>query len=165
MRARRVLLIVALAGVAAFVLIQLVPYGHDHTNPRVTAEPAWDSPRTERLARDACFACHSNETEWPWYTSVAPFSWLVQHDVEEGRATLNFSEWNRAQFELQDIGDVVLEGEMPPIQYRLIHGAARLTDAERRALAEGLEATVRSSPPGSTAAGGAPPGDADTDGD
>jgi mono/diheme cytochrome c family protein len=164
MRARRVLLIVALAGVAAFVLIQLVPYGRDHTNPRVTAEPVWDSARTERLARDACFACHSNETEWPWYTSVAPFSWLVQHDVEDGRATLNFSEWNRPQSELEDIGDVVLEGEMPPTQYRLIHAEARLTDAERRALAEGLETTVRTSPPGSTAPRGAS-GDSDADND
>ena len=146
---RKVLLLVALVAVGAFVLIQFVPYGHDHSNPPVTAEPAWDSPRTEALAHDACFACHSNETEWPWYTNVAPFSWLVQHDVDEGRATLNFSEWNRFQFELQDISDVVREGAMPPTQYTLIHGDARLTDAERRQLAAGLEATVRTSPPGS----------------
>jgi hypothetical protein len=147
MRVRRVLGVVAIAGVGAFLLIQLVPYGRDHTNPPVTAEPAWDSARTERLARDACFACHSNETEWPWYTNVAPMSWLVQRDVDEGREVLNFSEWDRPQSELEEIGEVVLEGEMPTLAYRLVHAEARLDDAERRALAEGLVATVRSSPP------------------
>ena len=89
----------------------------------------------------------------------------MQHDVEGGRATLNFSERNRPTFVLGDIGDVVLGGEMPPTQYRLIHAAACLTDAELGPLADGLEATVRSSPPGSTAAGGAPSSDSDTDGD
>jgi Haem-binding domain len=70
--------------IGAFLLIQLIPYGHDHANPPVGAEPAWDSPATRELATAACFDCHSNETEWPWYTSVAPFSWLTQRDVEEG---------------------------------------------------------------------------------
>ena len=154
MKVRRVLAVVSIVAVAAFGLIQLVPYGRDHANPPVVAEPVWDSPRTEALAREACFACHSNETEWPWYTSVAPFSWLTQRDVDEGRETLNFSEWDRPQFELEDIGEVVLEGEMPPGQYALIHGEARLTDAERRDLAAGLEATVEGSPPAAGAAEG-----------
>jgi mono/diheme cytochrome c family protein len=161
---RRVLLLVVVVALGAFALIQLVPYGRDHTNPPVVAEPAWDSARTEALARDACFACHSNETEWPWYTNVAPMSWLVQHDVDEGRATLNFSDWNRGQFELEDIGDVVREGEMPPTQYTLIHADARLTDAERQQLAAGLEATVRSSPPGSVSGSGSS-SDGTSDGD
>ena len=164
MKIRRVLLLVVLVAVGAFAAIQLVPYGRDHTNPPITAEPAWDTRRTEALARDACFACHSNETQWPWYTSVAPVSWLTQRDVDDGRATLNFSEWNRVQFELQDIGEVVRDGEMPPTQYTLVHGEARLTDAERRQLAAGLEATVRTSPPGSTG-GASGPGSSDRDGD
>jgi hypothetical protein len=63
------------------VLIQLVPFGRDHTNPVVTAEPRWDSPVTRELADRACFDCHSNETEWPWYAGVAPVSWLVYRDV------------------------------------------------------------------------------------
>src|SRR6478736_5462202 len=83
----------------AVVAIQLVPYGPSRVNPAVAGEPAWDSPATRALAKQACFDCHSNETEWPAYSSVAPVSWLVQHDVDEGRAVLNFSEWTRPQKE------------------------------------------------------------------
>ena len=75
----------------AFVAIQLVPYGRDHDNPAVIAEPNWDSPQTRDLFMTACGDCHSYETEWPWYSNIAPVSWLVQHDVEEGREKLNFS--------------------------------------------------------------------------
>jgi mono/diheme cytochrome c family protein len=131
--------------VGAFLLIQLIPYGRDHTNPPVVAEPAWDSPATRELAAAACFDCHSNETEWPWYTSVAPISWLTQHDVEEGRATLNFSEWNRPP-ETGEVSEAIREGSMPPWYYRLLHPAARLSDAELEQLIAGLEATFRASP-------------------
>jgi hypothetical protein len=130
------------------VAIQLIPYGRDHTNPPVTAEPAWDSPDTRASAVTACFDCHSNETEWPWYTNVAPMSWLVQRDVDEGRETLNFSEWDRPQSEeIDEVGEIVIEGEMPPTQYTLIHRDASLSDEERQALAEGLETTMDGSPP------------------
>ena len=67
-------------------LFSFVPYGRDHVNPPVGAEPSWDSPETRALARQACFDCHSNETEWPAYSTVAPVSWLIQHDVSEGAA-------------------------------------------------------------------------------
>ena len=57
-----------------------------------------------RLRENACLACHSNLTDWPWYTNVAPVSWLTQHDVEDGRAKLNFSEWQRPQeADLQEV--------------------------------------------------------------
>lgn len=72
------------------VAIQAVPYGRSHTNPPVHGEPAWDSPRTRELAVRACYACHSNETTWPWCSNLAPISWLVQYDVDQGRAELNF---------------------------------------------------------------------------
>ena len=98
------------------------------------------------MATAACFDCHSNETEWPWYTSMAPFSWLTQHDVEEGRAILNFSEWNRPQ-ETDEVTEAIREGSMPPWHYRLLHPAARLSDAELERLIAGLEATFRASPP------------------
>ena len=120
--------------------IQLVPYGRDHSNPPVLAEPAWDSPRTEELVRRACFDCHSNEVEWPWYSNVAPMSWLVLGHVEEGRDELNFSEWGRRQ-EIDEIVESVLEGEMPPQYYRLVNSKGRLSDAERDELLRGLELT------------------------
>jgi mono/diheme cytochrome c family protein len=128
--------------VLAFVAIQFVPYGRDHVNPPVGAEPSWDSSETRALARQACFDCHSNETEWPAYSSVAPISWLIQHDVSEGRAVLNFSEWQRRQEEAKEAAEEVLEGEMPLRMYQLIHAHARLSAADRERLARGLERTL-----------------------
>ena len=92
-RTVKIVLWVVVALIVGFGLIQLVPYGRDHTNPPVTSEPAWDSPQTKALAQKACFDCHSNETVWPWYSSIAPGSWLIYRDVVEGRGNLNFSEW------------------------------------------------------------------------
>ena len=124
-----------------FLLIQFLPFGH-RSNPPVMAEPAWDSPETRAIARKACFDCHSNETQWPLYARVAPVSWLVSRDVQHGREALNFSEWQRPQSEAHEAAEVVAEGEMPMRIYTLMHSHARLTAAERRSLALGLERTV-----------------------
>ncbi len=125
-----------------FLVIQLVPYGRDHTNPPVTGEPTWDAPDTRALAKQACFDCHSNETEWPAYASIAPASWLVQHDVDEGRTALNFSEWTRPQNEAKEAAIAVREDKMPPTAYTLIHAHARLSAADRDRLAQGLARTL-----------------------
>jgi mono/diheme cytochrome c family protein len=122
---------------AVLLGIQLIPYGRDHDNPPVIAEPAWDSAQTRELAVRACFDCHSNETVWPWYSNVAPMSWMVQRDVDEGREELNFSEWPQ---DGDESAETIREGSMPPFSYRLIH---RLTDAELATLAQGLAITLR----------------------
>lgn len=131
-------------GVALLLVLQLVPYGRDHANPPVVREPAWDSPATRELARRACFDCHSRETVWPWYSHVAPVSWLVQRDVTAGREELDFSAWTgtREGESGHKMAEEVREGEMPPLPYRLLHPAARLTPAEQEALARGLVATA-----------------------
>ena len=133
---------IGVALLSTLLAIQLVPYGRDHGNPAVTGEPTWDAPETRALAKQACFDCHSNETKWPAYASVAPASWLVQHDVNEGRAVLNFSEWTRPQEEAKDASEVILEGEMPPAAYTLVHANARLSTADRDRLAQGLARTL-----------------------
>ena len=132
----------ALGLLGLFVVIQLVPYGRNHTNPPITGEPPWDAPATRALATQACFDCHSNETTWPAYASVAPVSWLVQHDVDEGRAALNFSEWTRPQKEAKEAAKEVREGEMPPMAYTLMHAHARLSAADTAGLAQGLANTL-----------------------
>ena len=99
------------------VLIQLVPYGRDHDNPPVVNEPEWSSESDRALVARACFDCHSNETEWPWYSNIAPVSWWTQNHVDEGRAELNFSEWSWDYDELDEIAESVMEGEMPPGYY------------------------------------------------
>lgn len=130
--------------VGGFVLIQLVPYGRNHTNPPVTSEPNWDSTQTRELAQRACFDCHSNETQWPWYSNIAPVSWLVYNDTVEGRQYLNFSTWNEGGKgrEPGEAIEAVSEGQMPPQIFLTMHPEARLTPAERQALIDGLRATV-----------------------
>ena len=129
---------VLLAGVPLALVIQLLPLGRDHTNPPVRQEPAWDAPESRELAVRACFDCHSNETVWPWYSHVAPASWLVWSDVMRGRRKLNFSEWDRPQREVRKTVAEVRRGSMPPWYYPW----ARLSAAEREVLLRGLDATV-----------------------
>ena len=138
---RRTIGIAALVIVAGLLLIQLIPYGHDHTNPPVVQEPQWDNPATRALAVRACFDCHSNQTNWSaWYTNVAPMSWLVQHDVDDGRRTLNFSEWNRRQRGARDMAETVQRGSMPRWFYVPLHPEANLSSDERQQLINGLQA-------------------------
>lgn len=131
-------------GIGGFLLIQLVPYGRNHTNPAVVGEPNWDSPQTRELAQRACYDCHSNETVWPWYSNVAPVSWLTQHDTDEGRQHLNFSTWGSGGQgrEPGEAIETIAEGQMPPPVYLITHPEARLTAAEKQALMEGLRATI-----------------------
>jgi heme-binding protein len=129
-------ILIGLAGL--LVAIQLVPYGRDHTNPSGGRPIAWDSPRTEQLMTDACMDCHSYETEWPWYSNIAPISWLVQSDVDEGRGALNLS---TGDGDVDEMIETIQEGEMPPWQYKPLHPASRLSDQEKQQLIDGLRAT------------------------
>lgn len=131
-----------LAVVVVIVLVmQVVPYGRDHSNPQVVEEPKWDSPQTRELAMRACFDCHSNKTKWPWYADLAPFSWVVQRNVNQARTVLNFSDWTRPYELVPQAPHSVLAREMPPRSYKMLHPKARLTDAETEQLAKGLQAT------------------------
>ena len=140
---KRIFLGLAAIAVVGFGVIQLVPYGRAHANPPVLGEPAWDSPRTRELTVRACFACHSNEVDWPWYSNIAPISWYVQNHVDEGRDELNFSEWTRPQKEADESAETVRDGEMPPGYYTLgpLNSSASLTAAEKAELVRGLVAT------------------------
>jgi hypothetical protein len=141
-RWKSLLAVASLAALGLVLVAQVVPYGRNHSNPPIVAEPTWDSASTRGLAERACFDCHSNQTRWPWYSHVAPMSWLVQNHVDEGRSVLNFSEWGRGNSEAGEAAETVREREMPPRSYVLLHPAARLTDAEREQLARGLDASL-----------------------
>ena len=152
MKTRIIRLLIAAVGLAVggLLLIQLVPYGRDHSNPPVVSEPVWGTAEARAIAVRACYDCHSNEVDWsPFYTSVAPASWLVQRDVEHGREHLNFSDWERssrregAAETIEEIHEVLNEGEMPPLQYTLVHPEARLSSAEIQILVDGLRTAGR----------------------
>ena len=145
---------VAAAAVAALLAIQLVPVWALQTNPPVVSEPNWAGPQTRALAQRACFDCHSNETVWPWYSRVAPVSWLVTLNTLRGRRSLNFSEWSSVaalsgsegfggRRGVREIGEKISSGEMPPADYVWQHPAAQLTDAEKQQLIAGLQASLK----------------------
>ena len=129
------------AAVILFALIQFVPYGRDHENPAVIAEPAWDSPQTRELFFRACKDCHSHETNWPWYASIAPISWMMQYDIDEGRSHFNVSRWGQGKQDADEAAGMLRKGEMPPWFYLPAHPEAQLTDAEKQALIAGFVAT------------------------
>jgi cytochrome c551/c552 len=128
--------------IALFVIFQFIPYGKDHNNPPVVSEPNWDSQQTRDLAKRACFGCHSNETIWPWYSNIAPISWLVYKDVAEGRQRMNFSDWNNSHRAVDEIISEISEGGMPPSQYLPLHPTAKLSSAEKTQLINGLTSTL-----------------------
>ena len=130
-----------LAALGLFGLAQLVPYGRDHTNPPVIAEPPWSDPRTRELFFTTCRDCHSNETVWPWYSSVAPASWLLYSDVVEGRSKFNVSQWGKGKQEADEAAGMVRSADMPPWFYLPAHPEARLAEADRQEFIRGLVAT------------------------
>lgn len=135
----RILRRTALVGGVLLVVIQLVPYGWRHPNPAVTEAPVFASADAARLFRVACADCHTNATDWPPYSYVAPMSWLVRRDVERGRAEMNLSHMDGDFGELDEAADAVEDGSMPPRQYRLVHRDADLNDEEKQILIEELE--------------------------
>jgi hypothetical protein len=121
--------------------IQVVPV--DRRNPAVESEvPA--SPEVRTILHRACYDCHSNETVWPWYSRIAPLSWLIAHDVHEGRDNLNLSTWNRLGAEQrvkarQKAWKEVVDGEMPPWRYVSAHPQAGLSSQDKTLLHEWLQ--------------------------
>jgi hypothetical protein len=117
---------------AAAIGVQLGPVAHDNP-PASTTVPA--PPPVAAVLRRACDNCHSHRTTWPWYSYVAPASWLVAHDVHDGRRHLNFSAWDtyaasEQQKHLLEISDEVKEGEMPPWFYTRVHPSSALSQSE-----------------------------------
>ena len=136
---------IVIALVLFLIVAQLVPISH--TNPPITREVKWDSPATRTLAQRACFDCHSNETTWPWFDYVAPVSWYVANHINDGRRSLNFSQWDQPNSDFEEVSRSVKNGEMPLWDYVLLHPSAKLTADEQTALLNGLQATFQQDPP------------------
>lgn len=134
-----------------FLLIQFAR--PERANPPF--DPTWSfeareqPPAEVRAILDrSCKDCHSNETRWPWYSNVAPVSWLVADDVHDGRRQLNFSEWasytpDEVSARLTYMAFTVREHEMPKASYRRIHPEARLSDADVETLCRWVESRLR----------------------
>lgn len=144
---KRSLKIVIIMAVIILIAIQFIPV--TYTNPPVINEPNWDSQETRALVARACFDCHSNETALPWYSTIAPVSWLIYRDISKGRKDMNLSEWRLKSKKVEHLKDkikeVISEGEMPPWYYLPLHPHARLSDAEKKLLIERLQLTISNS--------------------
>jgi hypothetical protein len=142
-RRRAALVTAVLTGVGMLGLIQAVPYGRAHANPPVTGEPQWATPETRELMERACYQCHSNLVEYPWYSNVAPMSWAVESHVNGGRSEVNYSEFATDPRNADESIEEILDGSMPPSYFTRfgLNAAADLTDAEIATLVEGLRAT------------------------
>jgi hypothetical protein len=141
---RRLAWLAGLALMTALVAAQLVPLTRVNP-PSIDTLPV--PARIQVTLRRACYDCHSNQTRWPWYSRVAPLSWLIVHDVNAGRRQVNFSDWGSyypatRRRKLEWIGRAMREHQMPPWDYTLIHPGARLSEADKAALEKWIESAL-----------------------
>jgi hypothetical protein len=140
--ARRALGYTGVAVLAIFVVGQFIPVAKTNppSDPALHFNRVANPPPAVRATLDrACRDCHTHDTTWPWYSKVAPASWLLASDVKEGRGHLNLSEWGkldpkRAARKLDEMCEELTSGAMPPEIYTLMHPEAKVTPSEVQAL-------------------------------
>jgi len=130
-------LIVVLLVVIQFVPVKAPSNNINTSNDLVSVEKL--DADVSVILKTSCYDCHSCQTHYPWYSYMAPVSWLVANDVKEGRAKLNFSDWGlnnkrRKIRQLEDIKEQVQQGEMPMGIYTVIHKKAKLTESQKQLL-------------------------------
>ncbi len=143
MNFRKLALILVVGAIGLFLLIQLIPFGHNRANPPTVSEPQWSSPEARALVKEHCFQCHSNETNWTWYANIAPGSWLIAYDVIAGRNAFNFSDWQSHPGELDEMVGAIQEGEMPPIQYWIMHPNSKMDAQQKQELIDALRSSIQ----------------------
>jgi hypothetical protein len=145
-------ILIALLGV--FIIIQFIKPVKNQSNA-VTPDDIFanfqSENSTKQLIRTACYDCHSNNTVYPWYAEIQPLAWWLADHVKEGKSELNFSEFasykpKKADHKLEEVIEMIQEGEMPLKSYTLIHGNAKLSDGQKKAIitwAEGLRSQIQ----------------------
>jgi uncharacterized membrane protein len=149
---KKIIKILLLLFLVVFIVIQFV-----NRPVKLTTEEVTDTHITrqlqipanvESILKRSCYDCHSNHTTWPWYSSIAPASWLLADDVETGRKKMNFSEWTslsdaKKEARLNEICEEIRADEMPLPAYLLLHGDAKLTPEEKDILCSWVETEIR----------------------
>ncbi len=141
---RRLLSRVGLIAVLLFAAIQL--YRPDRSNPPFDPAQALETggrapADVTAILERSCYDCHSSRTRWPWYSNIAPMSWLIADDVSEARKKMDFSRWTTyppklMSRKLTGINDEVMKGDMPLKQYLMLHSDAKLTDSDKMVLGD-----------------------------
>ena len=137
----KTIIYILLTLVAVLFIINSIPV--NMSNPPVSSDI--ETPENvKKILRESCYDCHSNETVWYWYTEYAPISWLIAHDVNEGREYLNFSTWDKYKKSekkelLADSIETIVEGEMPTKIYEFMHPEAKIDEEELKILTMWVE--------------------------
>ncbi len=144
MKIRKVVRWVLVVIVVAFVVIQF--YRPAKINPAIDPAKTIEAqlqvtPAVSAIMDRSCNDCHSNKSRWPWYSNVAPVSWLVISDVNDGRSMMNFSEWgnydnDKQSRRLRDICEQVTDGEMPLWFYTPMHPGSKLSAGDVKTLCD-----------------------------
>lgn len=134
--------LILLVLIGALVVIQF--FRIDKTNPPVDRQKDYLSSmevplEIAQILKTSCYDCHSDEAIYPWYSNVAPVSWMLKHHINEGREHVNFSTWmdysEKKKISIhEEITEVLEEGEMPMLSYTLIHSDAKLSESSKAAL-------------------------------
>jgi|UniRef100_UPI004049F5AD hypothetical protein len=145
-------IIIALLGVLIFIqFIKPVKNQSDAVTPNDIFANFQSADSTKQLIQTACYDCHSNNTVYPWYAEIQPLAWWLADHVKEGKSELNFSEFasykpKKADHKLEEVIEMIQEGEMPLKSYTLIHGNSKLSDVQKTAIitwAEGLRSQIK----------------------
>lgn len=126
----------------------------NRTNPPIveseTLEASIKIPENiDEILKRSCSDCHTNKTDYPWYSNVAPVSWKVVEHIEDGRKHLNFSKWNtyskeRKMRKLEEVCEEIKSGEMPHSQYLWIHRDADLSENDKNTMCDWTESLSKS---------------------
>jgi hypothetical protein len=142
---KKILKIFSVLLVLAFIIIQFINRPEKTSSNEITEDDITRQANlpsdVEKILKRSCYDCHSNQTVWPWYSNIAPVSWLVAKDVREGRKDMNFSTWgklsdNKKSKLLSEICDLISENEMPLPVYLIMHSEAKLSDEDKKILCD-----------------------------
>jgi hypothetical protein len=149
---KKILKIFSVLLVLAFIIIQFINRPEKTSSNEITEDDITRQANlpsdVEKIMKRSCYDCHSNQTVWPWYSNIAPVSWLVEKDVREGRKDMNFSTWgklsdNKKSKLLSEICDLISENEMPLPVYLIMHSEAKLSDEDKKKLCDWASAELK----------------------
>ena len=149
---KKILKIVFVVLLLGFIVIQFINRPDKTTTTDITpghiTKVMTVPANVESILKRSCYDCHSDHTVWPWYTSIAPASWLVGDDVTKGRKKMNFSQWDKIpaakqEARLNEICEEIKAEEMPLPPYLILHGDAKLSQADKDILCQWVEIELK----------------------
>lgn len=139
---------ISVALIVLFVLIQFIPVKKNQSTEDdfgiLNYYQLDQDGEIASILKTSCYDCHSNNTIYPWYNKIAPVSWYLAKHVNNGKKHLNFSDWKymddaKKEHKIEECIEMILEDEMPLTSYTLVHGDAKLSEAQKESLVKFFE--------------------------